>query len=436
VATDPAPASGRRSFLRTSLAPMIVPGSVLGRNGAVPPSDRIAMGLIGAGSRGRLVLGYFLEQKDVRMVAVSDCFADRRLLAKQQIDAHYGNQDCTTHRLHERILERKDIDAVLVATGDRWHAVMSGLAARAGKDVYCEKPFCLTIAEGRALVTALQRHKTVWQCGTQRRSHPTWKFVAGVVHSGRIGKLKAITTSFGDGPWRRTGFPVAEPAPDPDVFDYDRWLGQAPAAAYAKVRVELWRLNWATSAGAIADMGAHYFEIAQWARRDPLAGPVEFDGHGVFRQDGGFNNIPYFYNVRARYADGTLLIMDPSTRGVRFDGEDGWIGLTDEGAVSASSQALLQGLPDLSAVPMPRGHWNILAPHIRDFLDAVRSRGETVSNPEIAHRAHTIIHCANIGLRLGRKVRWDAAAERFVGDTAADAMLARPMRAPWRIQTT
>ena len=414
-------------------APMIVPGAVLGLNGTTPPSDRITLAAVGVGPRGSFVLGHFLDQTDVRVVAVCDCFADRRGAAKQAVDSRYGNADCAAYRLHEELLARNDIDAILTAGGDRWHAVMSALASRAGKDVYCEKPITLTIAEGRALVEITKQNKTVWQCGTQRRSNPTWRFVVDAVRGGRIGKLRAITTSMGGGPWRRTGFPKTEPPPDPAVFDYDRWLGQAPWEPYSKIRVDLWRVNWATGAGAIADMGAHYFEAAQWARHDMMGAPVEYEGAGVFREDGGINNTPYFYNVRARYPDGVLLIMDPGPKGIKFDGDEGSLHLSDDGQVTAEPKSILNGLPRMEQLPAPKGHWNILAPHIRDFLDCIRTRKLTVSHPEASHRSHTIVHCANICLRLKRPVRWDPVAERFIGDEEANRMLSRSMRKPWRI---
>lgn len=392
------------------------------------------MAAVGVGARGRFVLGHFLEQKDVQVVAVCDCFADRRKMAKEIVDGHYGNTGCASYRFHEQVLERKDIDAILTAGGDRWHAVMSALAARAGKDVYCEKPFSLTIGEGRALVELTKRQKTVWQCGTQRRSNPTWQFaVERIVRGGRIGKLVAITTSFGNGPWRRTGVPKPEPAPDPEVFDYDRWLGQAPWAPYSRVRVDLWRLNWATGAGSIADMGAHYFDIAQWAHGDPLDGPIEFQGVGSFRKDSGFNNTPYFYSVWARYRDGLVLTMDTAEKGVRFEGEDGFLQVTDDGALTAWPPSVLKGAEGVQNLPAPRGHWNIMAPHIRNFLDAIRTRAMAVCHPEVAHRAHTIVHCANLCLRLGRPLRWDPRTERFLDDDQANKMLSRPMRSPWRI---
>jgi len=387
----------RRGFVRAA-APMIVPGAALGLNGATPASDRITMATIGAGPRGQFDLGHFLEQNDVRMVAVCDCFAERRAAAKAIVDKHYQNSDCASYRLHERILERKDIDAVLIAGGDRWGAVMSVLASRAGKDAYCEKPISLTIAEGRSLIENTKKNKTVWQCGTQRRSNPSWRFVVDAVHKGLIGELRAATTSFGDGPWRRTAVLREEPAPDPEVFDYDRWLGQSPWAPYSKERVQLWRVNFATGAGAIADMGAHYFEAVQWARNNMLELPVEYEGAGVFLKKRGFNDIPYFYSVRARYRDGMLLAMDPGPKGVSFHGDEGAIQILDDGAITSSPPSIVKSLPEYQKLPPAARHWNIMAPHIRDFLDAIRSRKATVSNPEVAHATHAIIHCANICL--------------------------------------
>lgn len=405
----------RRAFLGTAAAPAFV-----------PPSNRIAMAAIGAGPRGMYVLGHFLQQPDVRMVAVCDCFAERRAKAKELVDRHYGNSDCASYRLHEAVLERADIDAVLIATGDRWHAVLSTLAARAGKDVYCEKPFSLTIAEGRALVDTMERYGTVWQCGTQRKSIPGYRFVVDVVRGGRIGKLHTITASYGDG-WRGNAVPKPEPPPDPEVFDYERWLGQAPWAPYSKQSVAMWRLNWDTSGGAIVDMGPHYIDFAQWVRGDETGSPVEYEGEGMYREERGINQIPYFFTVRTRYADGVRLLMDIGRKSVRFDGDAGWIQLFDEGGIVAEPKSVLAGLE------APDSDWKIMAPHIRNFLDSVRTRKPTVSNPEVSQRCHTVAHCANLCLRLGRKLRWDPKAERFLGDEEANRMLSRAMRAPWQV---
>jgi len=419
----------RRDFLRRGLlgaaaAPWVVRGAVLGRDGAVAPSERITLGAIGLGNRGRSDLSHFLQQDDVRCVAVCDSFADRRAQGKEMVDKHYGNSDCTATRLHEELLERDDIDALLVVTGDRWHAVLSALAARAGKDVYCEKPFTLTIAEGRALVDLTERYGTVWQCGTQRRSNASYQFVVEAIQGGKIGKLHTITAVLGG--WRGNGAATPEPEPDPDVFDYDRWLGQAPWAPYSRVRVGLWRNHWDTGAGVIADMGAHYFDFAQWVRGDERPGPVEFEGTAVW-PEGGFAQVPFEVDVEARYADGVRLLMNSGSKGVRFDGDEGWIHITDAGEITAEPKSIL------AARNVPQVSWAFMQGHVRNFLECIKTRRRAASHPELAQRAHTIAHVANLCLRLGRKLAWDPAAERFVGDAEANRLLERTMRVPWRV---
>jgi predicted dehydrogenase len=190
----------------------------------------------------RAILPGHLAHADVRVVAVADCFADRRQKGKEMVDSHYGNSDCQAYRLHEEILTRSDIDAVLIATGDRWHSPLPAEAARHGKDVYCEEPFTLTIQEGRRLADLMNRLSAVWQCGTQRRSVDTYAFVVDVIHRGLIDRLEEMAAFLG-GPWRKKPIPIPKPetVPPEDVFDYDRWLGQAPLAPYSETRVRHWR---------------------------------------------------------------------------------------------------------------------------------------------------------------------------------------------------
>jgi predicted dehydrogenase len=418
--------SNRRAFLKSAAAlaaPFVVPAAVLGRDGAVAPSNRIGLAVIGLGNRNTSNLGHFLKQDDVRCVTVCDCFADRRTRGKKMVDEFYGNGDCVATRFHEEVFGRKDIDAVLIGTGDRWHVVLSILAARAGKDVYCEKPFTLTIGEGRMLVETMARYGTVWQCGTQRRSNSAYRFVAEGVKSGMVGRLRAITMSFGK--WGGNGVATPEPAPDPEVFDYDRWLGQSPWAPYSKVRVALWRNNWDTSAGPIVDMGPHYLDIAQWAHNSEFSGPVEFEGEATWPEPGGFANVPFVVRVEARYADGVRILMDSGDKGVRFDGDEGWVKISDAGEITAEPKSILR------TKAAPRVDWSNMNDHVRNFLDCIRSRRLTASHPELAQRAHTAAHCANLCLRLGRKLRWDPARERFVNDDTANRFLSRVMRVPW-----
>lgn len=426
------PLSNRRTFLRgisgAAVGPMIVRADVLGR-GATPPSDRIVMGLIGAGARGMYDLTHFMKEPDVRLVAVADCFASRREEARQLVDKTYGTRECASYRFHEELLGRSDIDAVLIATGDRWHSVLSVLAARSGKDIYCEKPVSLTIGEGRAMAETIQRLGTVWQNGTQRKSIPGYAFVREIVQSGRIGKLHTITASIGAG-WTTYGQATPAPAPDPAVFDYDRWLGQAPWAPYSRLRVGAWRNNWATSGGPIVDMGPHYFEFAQWVHGERLPIPVEYEGTAVYLNRHEYQNTPYFVNVAARYDDGVMLMVDSKPKGVRFDGEKGWVRLIDgdeSGGVEGEPESVLRGLQP------PESVYKMMHPHVRNFLECVRTRQTPVSSVETAQRAHTIVHCANLALRLGRKLRFDPQSELFLGDDEANNMLVRGMRPPWSI---
>ena len=418
----------RRKAVAAVAAPLLVPASALGLGGATPPSDRITVAGIGMGNRNRRNIQEFLNQSDVRVAAVCDLFADRREQAKRLVDGHYGNRDCLQTRFHEEVLDRDDIDAVVIGTGDRWHAVMSSLAAQAGKDAYCEKPFSLTIAEGRQLVEVTRQHGTVWQCGTQRRSNPGYKFLVNTILAGRIGNLHTVRLSFGaTGGWKRNSVAAPEDEPAPEAFDYDRWLGQAPWAPYSADRVRYWRLNWDTGAGAVADMGPHFIETVQWLRGKPLDAPVQYEGEAEFRGEGGINNIPYWYEIRTRYRDGLRLYMDTGAKGLMFIGSEGWIFLSDTGGIHAKPESVLAGLDP------PDANYNIQGPHVRDFLSCVRGRKQPVSNPEAAQRCHTIAHCANICLRLGRPLQWDPGAERFVDDNEANNMIYRTMRAPWRI---
>ena len=416
----------RRGFLRrlTAAGPLLVPSAVLGKSSQAAPSNRITLGVIGLGGRNLSNLSHFCRQSDVRCLVVCDCFADRRQQGKDLVDRHYGNRDCLTTRFHEEVLERPDIDAVLIATGDRWHGVLSMLAARAGKDVYCEKPCCLTIAEGRALVDTIRRYGTIWQCGTQRRSNSAYRFVVEVIRRGLIGKLHTITAMLGG--WGGTGVARPERPPDPNVFDYDRWLGQAPWAPYSPVRVALWRNHWDLAGGLIADIGTHYFDFAQWAHDSEYSGPVEYQGTATWPGE-GFANVPFQVDVQARYADGVRLLIQGGDKGVRFDGDRGWIHCSDGGDITVEPKSILADRA------VPRVDWSFMGDHVRNFLDCVKSRKLPASHPELAHRAHTMVHCANICLRLGRKVQWDPKAERFINDDDANHMLSRTMRVPWRV---
>ncbi|MFZ2639944.1 MAG: Gfo/Idh/MocA family oxidoreductase, partial [Verrucomicrobiia bacterium] len=272
------PNLNRRQFLQQTAtvlaAPLLIPASALGLDGTVAPSNRIVFANIGIGGRARYVMPNFLAQPDVVFTAVSDCREDRMKSAKEMIDKHYGNQDCRMFSNFQELLAQKGIDAVFIATGDRWHATASVYAARAGKDMYCEKPISMCISEGRKLVETCRRHGTIYQGGTQRRSTPSYRFAVEMVRQGRIGRLHTVEIQVWTGPTVAHG----KATPVPAGWDYDTWLGPVQWRPFVPARVHGWNYFWDTGEGPIIGMGCHYTDQMQWALHRDHTGPVEFEG--------------------------------------------------------------------------------------------------------------------------------------------------------------
>jgi predicted dehydrogenase len=421
----------RRNFLKqaafaAAAAPMVVPARVLGRDGQVAPSNRIVMAGIGIGGRGQGVLGAFLEQKEVQFVAICDVQERRRKYAKGMVDSHNGNRDCHTCRdLHE-VLAREDIDAVLIATGDRWHAPASILAAHAGKDIYCEKPCSLTLAETIELDDAVRGNKRIFQAGTQRRTVPNFKFAVELARSGKLGRLQTLHASINKLGETHDHLP-AEEEPPPEVVDWDRWLGPAPRRAFNQTYIRGgWRGHYDFDAGArLLDWGAHTGDLCQWAANADDTTPVEF------------TPSPDRTGILATYASGLKLVMrlggfnnegewlGLGTCPVRFEGDEGWVETGDSGELKTSAESLLAGLPETKI-------WGTdPKPHVRDFLDCVRSRGEPASSSRIMRQGHVACHAASIAWRLKRTLRFDPATDSFPGEEEANKMRARERRAPW-----
>ncbi len=422
----------RRTFLRRGAAtfgaavsaPMIVPSSAFGADHATAPGDRIVMGAIGVGGMGRHDLGNMMTHGDVQFVAVCDVDAGRLGVAKGMVDSHYGTSDCAAYNDFREILARDDIDAVLIATPDHWHTIISIEAVRAGKDVYCEKPISVTIAEGRAVVDAVERYGAVYQSGTQRRNIPCFAFAALTAQAGKVGRLHTIHTGLSTGQ-------VCDPQPIqpvPKGFDYDRWLGPAPFEPYTRKRCHgSFRWNYDYSGGQLTDIGAHFNDLAQWGNNSERTGPVKYSGWAEFPTRGLFNT-PVHYEVTATYADGTKLIMhDSDPRMVRFEGDEGWISVDDTGLLEAEPKSLLQ------TQGIVQEGYNVMTGHHRDFLDCVKTRRKPIAHPEVAQRSTTTCHIANLCFRLGCDLNWNPETERFVDNDEADLMLSRAMRSPWRI---
>jgi predicted dehydrogenase len=418
----------RRQFLQTAVAfasaPLIVPARVLGANA---PSNRIAVGFIGTGDHGTgWNLRRYLQFEDARVAVVCDVDGARKRRAKEIVDEQYRNRECATTRDFREVLARPDIDAVMISTPDHWHTLISVLAVRAGKDVQCEKP-TLTIDEGKVLVGEVRRLKRVFQTSTEDRSIPVYHRMAELVRNGRIGKLERIEVIL---PKQPTGPGDPTPQPVPPDLDWDMWLGPAPEAPYTKDRVHFnFRWLWDYSGGIICDWGAHLFDTAQWGNDTERSGPVEVEGTGT-HWEGGLYNTVKDYDLTYRYANGVVMTCKPGNPSIKFLGSEGWVGNRGwRGELEASTPAIRNaklGPSDLRLYTNPAGEH-------RDFLDCVRSRKDPYFPVDIGHRVSSVCHLANVALRLGRKLKWDPAAERFVGDDAANRMLSRPMRRPWTL---
>jgi predicted dehydrogenase len=421
----------RRLFLRRTAAgsalPLLIPGAVLGLNGAVAPSNRIAFGAIGVGNRAQAILPNFLSFRDLQFLAVADCRDDRLKGAKATVDRHYDNQDSQAYPDFRDLLARKDIDAVLIATGNRWHGLGSIYAARAGKDIYCEKPVTLTIGEGRQLVETCRRLGTIYQAGTQRRSTSSYAFAREMVRTGKIGKLQTVEMQV----WAGPAIPSEKAAPVPNGWNYDIWLGQAPWHPFVPGRVHNWQYFWDTAEGVLTDMGCHYTDQMQWVLDTDNTGPVEFEASADLPDPARFcSDTPITAVGRCRYSSGVQGVMfqrgEFKDRYIKYIGDSGWIQVDDETDVVTAEPKSILSLKGTAGVG-----WGDASDHVRNLLNCIRSRTPTTCNPEVAHRAITICQAWNISLRVGRKLQWDPIAEKFDLEEA-NRMLYREPRAPWR----
>ena len=417
----------RRRFLKTALsagaavmAPQIIPSSALGRDGAVAPSERIVLGGIGIGNRGTYDLGCFLDQKDVQFVAVCDVKAARRDAVKKIVDQKYDNQNCGMYRDFRELLDRKDIDAVLIATGPNWHATAAMNAAKAGKDMYCEKPCTKNIAQSLTLAETMRRTGRVFQAGTQRRSLPHFAFACELARTGKLGKLKAVHAHPAGMTAIVSGWLTPEPEPPKEVVDWDMYLGPAAWRPFNKALLD--GFNFEKGGGLVGggclEWGSHCVDLCQWANDADNTAPVEYELQGA--------------ELHARYANGVKLVLrDNGWIGlgscpVRFEGDTGWVETGDDADIVASSPALLEGRgAKIAGYPA-----NF---HIRDFLDCVKSRAKTRADANTACQAHIACHAANIALFLGRKVQYDPVKNEFINDEQANRLRSEALREPWRI---
>lgn len=412
--------------------PWLVPASARGAEGKAAASERITLGVIGIGPRATYDLGGILKQPDCQCLAICDVQASRREAGKRLVDQHYGNQDCKLYRDFRELLARGDIDAVLVATGDRWHAPASILAARAGKDIYSEKPCGLTIGLCQALDDTIQKTGRVFQAGTQRRSVANFQAAVRLAQGGKLGKIRKLMASVYT-PSIETSWLPGEPTPPREVIDWDLWLGPAPWRPYNHRYVEGgWRGYWDFDSGArLLDWGAHTVDLCQWANGADDTGPVEFEASGK--------------TINARYANGVELVIDClgtpfgqrpgwvqslGTCPVRFVGEEGWVETGDNGGIEVQPESLKEELKDVIGKRLVGLD---VSTHARNFLDCVKSRQKPAANSRVMRHSHIACHAAALAWLLKRKLRFDPAQEKFIADDEANGLRIRPARAPWAV---
>ncbi len=420
----------RRDLLKfaisAAVAPYFVPAAALAHGARRAPSDRLTMGFIGVGNMGGGHLGSFLGNPDVQIVAICDVDAEKRKTARERVEQHYAQEKesgtyagCEEYNEFETLLARRDIDAVLIAVPDHWHALIAIAACHAGKDVYCEKPLSLTIREAQRMVAAARSSGAVFQTGSQQRSDRNFRFACEAVRNRRIGRLLRVEVGIG-GPSTPRQF--AEEPLRPGL-DWDRWLGPAPWAPYNAERCSGnysggWRLVRDYSGGMTTDWGAHHIDIAQWGIGADGGGPVEITPPP---ETNG-------YGLAYRYENGVTLTRTASANGVLFVGTDGSVEV-NRGYIRFTPEAIGRD-------PTGPGETRLYESdnHTQNWLDCIRTRQRPICDVEIGASSVTACHLGNIAYWLQRPLRWDPLRNEFIDDPSANRWLDRPYRAPWRIE--
>jgi predicted dehydrogenase len=432
----------RREFLLSATAaaaaPMIVPRHVVARSQATPPSDRITLASIGVGSMGGGHVRGFLKIPDVRVVAICDVRQEHLQRSKTAVDQHYDDMSTGAYADFRELLARPDIDAVVIAPGERWHPLIGIEAARRGKHMYCEKPLSVTLAEGLALREAVKKYGVVFQFGTQQRSSQIYRHTAELVRNGYIGDIRNIMIGSAGGGTPKPAEPEVLKEPPPG-FDYDMWLGPAPYIPYSDSRVSRnWMFIRDYGIGCLdGAWGIHDVDAAQFFLDTDDTAPIEIEGRARYYED--IRDVPYSWTVEQKYANGVNVIhMDlvtAKTRAKQFSlggmaslvtGSKGWIWVSRQG-MRTEPESLAQ-----TVIADTEKRVIFSDDHKRNFIDAIRKRAQVISPIDSAVHAETSCQQADIAMRLQRKLRWDPKAERFIDDEQANRLLSRAIRAPWK----
>ncbi|MDQ3652497.1 MAG: Gfo/Idh/MocA family oxidoreductase [Acidobacteriota bacterium] len=452
----------RRTFLQQTLGlgaaaaagfSLLKPKKVVGQTATsnaniLGSNERIRVGLIGCGGQGRGDLRKMLNIKNVECVALCDVDDEQSARALKAVDEQVSQRPALVTRDFRRVLELKEMDAVVIGTPDHWHALPMIMACQAGKDVYVEKPLSLTIAEGRMMVDAARKYERVVQMGTQQRSATHYADAVSYVQSGELGKIRLVRTwAYQD--WMGN-VPVAPDTAAPASVDYDTWLGPAPKRAFNKNRFHFnFRWYWDYAGGLMTDWGAHMIDIANWGMGIKAPSSATSVG-GKFGFPDDAEETPdtqqvlwSFPSFTMIWEHATAIGRGPESRdhGVAFHGNNGVL-VVDRGGWEVypeTERASAKKRKDYRYAGVPRQGTNgedyhLL--HVRNFLECMRSRKRPNSDVEIGHNSMIACHLGNIAFRLGRQVKWDVDAERIVDDSNAQKFIVGSHRAPWTLPKT
>jgi len=434
------PAWSRRQFLATAgtaiLVPTILPGRVLGYGDATAPSKKINVGVVGCGGQGNGNTDGFLRNEGCRVVAA--CDVDKNHLADmvKKVNEHYNDQGCKGYSDYRELMARHDIDAVMLAVPDHWHALIAVEAAKHRKDIYGEKPLARTIAEQQAIVHAVQKHDRIWQTGSWQRSGAAFHKAAEIVRNGLIGKITRVEVGLPDGPNNpKMQKRVDATTPPPPELDYDRWIGPSMMMPYIGNRIHNnWRWNYNTGGGQLLDWIGHHCDIAHWGMDCDNSGPLEMEAEGEFPPADYCWNVCTRYRIEAKYPDDISMVIagghSDIKHGTKWIGTEGWVWV-DRGGFQASNPEWrdYKELPEeMRKIKLYKSR-----DHIGNFLDCIRSRKPTITPASTAHHSAIPGHLGLISMFTGRKITWDSQKEIIIDDAAASLMLGRPYRSPWKL---
>jgi predicted dehydrogenase len=429
--------NNRRKFIKKAAgsalgvlaAPYIIPGTALGKNGAIAPSNRIVIGGIGLGSMGTGNTQSFLSKKEVQYVAICDVDSGRRDKAVAMINDHYTNSDCRSYAEFEEFLEKEKLDAVTIAVPDHWHALISVAAANRGLDIYGEKPLARSIREARAIANAVEKNKVIWQTGSWQRSRENFHRAAELVINGRVGNVTHVEVGLPDGRSPIGTPPVMEV---PKELDWNRWLGPALSVPYRGISHWDWRWILDYSGGQLTDWAGHHIDIAHWGLGYDRTGPISVEGEGVYPREGIFD-VPVEYDFTCEYQSGVKIRVANASRlpngmGTAWYGDRGWIHVDRGNTLRASDSGIL-----LEKIGPTETRLYKSTDHHQNFLDCIKSREETITPAEVALRSISVGLLGEIAMLTGQKLAWDPVREEFTNSDFANRMLVRPYRSPWKL---